>query len=782
MALDNFRTIELIWDKANKSIIKTIKTASSDTTGRYLSVKILDVGQEVTLNDAKLQLYWEHPNFNTSGTDDFNTVNNGGLFKMTFSKEMLTNIGELTAHLVLTLPDGKITSDGFTIEVIKGADDGVVVPTNGSGLVEQVARKIDKGNVTLTDLTQEVKLAMTGGSVPIVGLNSVGTENIKSSAVTPQETNFFKHGKNLYNKDTATQDTSISTFSGNLATNAGHVTSDYIKINPSKTYAISPIPANVRVAFYDNAKENIAGTGLSDPTNPITPPDGAVFLRYSSTNQTGRQLEEGSNPTVFEPYTGYYYDEEYIREGSITPEKLGELGPEVFSDNSLTPKKMTFFKSSKNLYNKATSTPDRSISVASGNLATNVNNTTSDFIPVESGEHYSLSPHSSIIRLAFYDSDKNFISGLSDPANPILVPENGAFVRYSYGGDYEDVRQFEKGQVVTSYEPYYESVFDVETIDDNSIPVRKLKGGATLGGGVSDEILVDMKPTIIEFYMKGSNPDSSRYLKYSFKKEVRAFDDTKSNGNLEAWRLVDLLEVERISGFSFTNVYSESLTTDGVWEFALKEKGQPQFMGGSHGNEVMTDVYMLVDGIQKELGTTEKFTCNNIQFVQKSTIYRVYTQTPLANTVKAYDITAKDGIKITGEFDWIESIVLEGTSYFPMLPIKRTLTDDVTQITDRFVRDSDYDIKDISTTSSVVSSGASEPTTGVTVSNMWGQSSGLSVKITSLKKAREEESMYITASQLYNKFYYQIIGKSDYTVDVGEKMKSTVLFKINTVN
>ena len=184
MALDNFRTIELIWDKANKSIIKTIKTASSDTTGRYLSVKILDGGQEVTLNNAKMQLYWEHPNFNTSGTDDFNTINNGGLFKMTFSDEMLTNIGELNAHLVLTLTDGRITSDGFPIEVFKGTDNGVVVPTNGSGLVEQVARKIDKGNVTLGDLTQEVKLAMTGGTVAVVGEDAVGTENVKDSAIT----------------------------------------------------------------------------------------------------------------------------------------------------------------------------------------------------------------------------------------------------------------------------------------------------------------------------------------------------------------------------------------------------------------------------------------------------------------------------------------------------------------------------------------------------------------------------------------------------------------------
>ncbi|MGH2016750.1 BppU family phage baseplate upper protein [Aerococcus urinaeequi] len=184
MVLDNFRTIELIWDKANKSIIKTIKTASSDTTGRYFSVKILDGGQEVTLNGASLQLYWEHPNFNTTGTDHFTTVDNKGLFNLTFSDEMLTNIGELNAHLVLTLSDGKITSDGFTIEVIKGADDGVVVPTDSNGLVKQIEGKIDKGNVTLSDLTQEVKLAITGGSVAVVGVDAVGTENVKDGAIT----------------------------------------------------------------------------------------------------------------------------------------------------------------------------------------------------------------------------------------------------------------------------------------------------------------------------------------------------------------------------------------------------------------------------------------------------------------------------------------------------------------------------------------------------------------------------------------------------------------------
>ena len=291
MALDNFRTIELIWDKANKSIIKTIKTASSDTTGRYLSVKILDGGQEVTLNNAKLQLYWEHPNFNTSGTDEFDTMNNGGLFKMTFSDEMLTNIGELNAHLVLTLTDGNITSDGFTIEVIKGANDGVVVPTNGKGLVEQVANKIDKGNVTMGDLSQEVKLAMTGGSVAIVGENAVDNENIKDNAVNEEKTTFFTPNPDAMLETTEWVNGYVGT-DGKVASAQSNRASDFIEIQSNADYMIE-VDENTGgvvtayLGYYDVDKVFIEriSIGQSYYTNGgfrmFTPPSNAKFIRVS---------------------------------------------------------------------------------------------------------------------------------------------------------------------------------------------------------------------------------------------------------------------------------------------------------------------------------------------------------------------------------------------------------------------------------------------------------------------------------------------------------------------
>ena len=305
MALDNFRTIELIWDKANKSIIKTIKTASSDTTGRYLSVKVLDGGQEVTLNNAKLQLYWEHPNFNTSGTDDFKNINNGGLFKITFSNEMLTNVGELNAHLVLTLTDGKITSDGFTIEVIKGADDGVVVPTNGNGLVKQIDGKIDKGNVTLNDLTQEVKLALTGGAVAVVGENAVGTENIKDGAVSKEKTNFFEFSENLFDKTKLVKGKSV-TRAGAIVDN---VLWSYFETNVigGQTYTISHAITTWGV-IYDDAGTRLPTPADSSATPTVltyTMPETAkkVFLNVRNSVVDQYMFVEGITlPTEYVPY------------------------------------------------------------------------------------------------------------------------------------------------------------------------------------------------------------------------------------------------------------------------------------------------------------------------------------------------------------------------------------------------------------------------------------------------------------------------------------------------
>ena len=291
MALDNFRTIELIWDKANKSIIKSIKTASSDTTGRYFSVKILDGGQEVTLNNAKLQLYWEHPNFNTSGTDDFNTVNNGGLFKMAFSEAMLTNIGELNAYLVLNLPDGKITSGGFPIKVFKGATSGAVVPSNGdSTLVVALENALDK-----------IKIIEDGAEAVVLEDGFVTTPKIANNAVTLSKIDFVEKSKNLFNKDDVTNGFKFDDITGETI--------------PETIYSVSGyIPVEAGADVYKNKNGGLQEYDLSKSLIKVHPSVGrrgykltenTHFVRVSMaiSNQPTYQLEYG---TVETSYTDYH--------------------------------------------------------------------------------------------------------------------------------------------------------------------------------------------------------------------------------------------------------------------------------------------------------------------------------------------------------------------------------------------------------------------------------------------------------------------------------------------
>ena len=440
MALDNFRTIGLIWDKANKSIIKTIKTASSDTTGRYFSVKVLDEGQEVVLTGAKLQLYWEHPNFNTTGTDDFTTVDTKGLFKLTFSDEMLTNIGELNAHLVLTLPDGKITSDGFAIEVIKGADNGVVVPTNGSGLVKQIDGKIDKGNVTLNDLTQEVKLALTGGSVAVVGVNAVGTENVKDGAVntpkiadgaiTPNKTSFLsatqKH--NLFNP----LDIGVGGYyrwqDGILKIDEKYSYSGTIPVELNKKYEMRDV---ANVTFWEGDKETFVSGVASTTTFTVTNPK----IKYARL----AYLTSTKNRVILSTF-GHAVDKYKVgNQLLIDSDSVHELEPTSLKHIEVTNK--------HNLFNRNDVANGEYHNYTTGEIITNATMSRSGTIPVEIGKTYYLS---AVHSMTYWEGDKKtfvsgFVSGGAYAPSVTIRNERIKYIKLNYNTSNRD------RVVITSY-------------------------------------------------------------------------------------------------------------------------------------------------------------------------------------------------------------------------------------------------------------------------------------------------------------------------------------------
>lgn len=132
---------------------------------------------------------------------------------------------------------------------------------------------------------------------------------------------------------------------------------------------------------------------------------------------------------------------DFIQDASITNFKI--------ADESVTPSKTTFFVQSKNLY-------DYSVAML-GYVQTGDEPRVSeayalsDFIQVEQGVNYILSPSSARF-VAYFDENKNFLSYESNLKE--IMPSQNGFVRLSLDKISYQSFQFERGSIATSYEPY----------------------------------------------------------------------------------------------------------------------------------------------------------------------------------------------------------------------------------------------------------------------------------------------------------------------------------------
>ena len=63
-------------------------------------------------------------------------------------------------------------------------------PQEAQDFLARFNNKINKGEVSMSDLTQEVKEALTGGAVAVVGVDAVDTVNVKNGAITIEKIAF----------------------------------------------------------------------------------------------------------------------------------------------------------------------------------------------------------------------------------------------------------------------------------------------------------------------------------------------------------------------------------------------------------------------------------------------------------------------------------------------------------------------------------------------------------------------------------------------------------------
>jgi lysophospholipase L1-like esterase len=122
-----------------------------------------------------------------------------------------------------------------------------------------------------------------------------------------------------------------------------------------------------------------------------------------------------------------------------------------------------FVKPGKNLFNKDTVTSDKYVNYENGELWDSGNYVSSDFIQVEPSTGYV---RSQAAQMAFYDENREYISGQNEPAG-FTTPSNCMFVRLSVYKAWLDSYQVEKGSASTAYEPFYGSIKELKVASEN---------------------------------------------------------------------------------------------------------------------------------------------------------------------------------------------------------------------------------------------------------------------------------------------------------------------------
>lgn len=115
--LNQFRTINIVWDGVNNRINQKIELIQGGG-GRVLSVQVINGGQAIDTEGIDLSLKWKATNGLYQGKDKFTPVEEVGAYELTPPKNMVRNTGTIQASLELSLEgEAPIVSMPFEIYV-----------------------------------------------------------------------------------------------------------------------------------------------------------------------------------------------------------------------------------------------------------------------------------------------------------------------------------------------------------------------------------------------------------------------------------------------------------------------------------------------------------------------------------------------------------------------------------------------------------------------------------------------------------------------------------------
>lgn len=289
---------------------------------------------------------------------------------------------------------------------------------------------------------------------------------------------------NLFNKSTIK--TGLINSTGEIEDNSEFWYSDFIEVN-NETFTVSwesrPSDDLLRIIFYNDSKvfqtrtiENV--TNL----NKITVTNTFKYVRLCASNgcENGLQLEIGDVAT---PYINHYTAKDIVARNDIKKN--------MTQDNNSY---FSFDKTNDSVIDMSTIINGYYVSYTSGRLDVNADFKVTDFTPILPNKEYMYSVRKNnlevyaIEQCAFYDENKNYVSGLSNDNKTksisFTAPNNAYYVRWTMRKNTTEARLSLKDgikEVLVGKHGDYTSLLTALKETDDIVTIRMMSGNFDVG-------------------------------------------------------------------------------------------------------------------------------------------------------------------------------------------------------------------------------------------------------------------------------------------------------------
>lgn len=260
-------------------------------------------------------------------------------------------------------------------------------------------QEVDEKIIHMPNMGQDVKEAMSGGSVAVVGRNAVTVENIMDKNVTRAKLNFMEIiSKNIFDKNNVQLGGYYST-DGEWRPSEDYCHSGFISVTPSTTYT-----DNI-YGFHIGWDINKKFVGVIEKTNAsFTTQDNCYYISIACPvgSLNTAQVNKGNKLLDYDQCK--YKDSGLV----ITLDDIEGIKEYKFDADNMNFLAKT--SSSKNLFDKSKILKNKVYNNTNGAISSNTSYSSSDFIQVENNKNYRWYTNGFY---CLWDSSKQFVKGAS---------------------------------------------------------------------------------------------------------------------------------------------------------------------------------------------------------------------------------------------------------------------------------------------------------------------------------------------------------------------------------